>query len=43
MYTHFIGVDISKDTLNIALVSPHNTLLYEKRIANKKTAILADF
>ena len=43
MYTHFIGVDISKDTLDIARVSPHNTLLYEKRIANKKTAILAFF
>jgi transposase len=43
MYTHFFGVDISKDTLDIALVSPHHTLLYEKRIANKKTAILAFF
>lgn len=43
MYTHFFGVDISKDTLDIALVSPHNTLRYEKRIANKKTAILAFF
>jgi transposase len=43
MYTHFLGVDISKDTLDIALVSPHNTLLYEKRIANKQAAILSFF
>ncbi|MGI4737448.1 MAG: IS110 family transposase, partial [Janthinobacterium lividum] len=39
MYTHFIGVDISKDTLDIALVSPQNALLHEQRIENKKSAI----
>jgi len=33
MYTYFIGVDISKDTLDIALVLSHNTLLDEKQIA----------
>ena len=43
MYTHFIGVDVSKDTLDIALVSPTNVLLYTQRIANKKTAIVAFF
>lgn len=43
MYTHFIGVDISKDTLDIAIVSPTNALLHEQRIANKKTAIVAFF
>ena len=41
MYTHFIGVDVSKDTLDIALVSPTKALLHEQRIANKKTAIVA--
>lgn len=30
MYTHSIGVDINKDTLDIALVSPHNVLLHEQ-------------
>lgn len=39
MYTHSIGVDINKDTLDIALVSPHNALLHEQRIENKKAAI----
>ncbi|RZK30796.1 MAG: hypothetical protein EOO63_05805 [Hymenobacter sp.] len=34
---------MSKDTLAIALASPHNTRLYEQRIANKPTAILAFF
>lgn len=43
MYTHFLGVDVSKDTLDIALVSPANALLHEQRIANKKTAIVAFF
>ncbi|MGI4872154.1 MAG: IS110 family transposase [Janthinobacterium lividum] len=43
MYTHFIGVDSSKDTLDIALVSPRNALLYEERIANKRTATVAFF
>ena len=43
MYTHFIGVDISKDTLDIALVSPQQVLLHEQRIANKQTAIVAFF
>lgn len=43
MYTYFIGVDISKDTLDIAVVSPQQVLLYEQRIANKKPAILAFF
>ena len=43
MYTHFIGVDVSKDTLDIALVSPTNVLLHEQRIANKKTAIVVFF
>lgn len=43
MYTYFIGVDISKDTLDIALVSPHNALVYEEQIQNKKTAIIAFF
>lgn len=41
MYTHFLGVDISKDTLDIAVVSPANGLLYERQIANKKAAIVA--
>ena len=41
MYTHFLGVDISKDTLDFAVVSPANAVLYERRIANKKPAILA--
>ena len=41
MYTHFLGVDISKDTLDIAIVSPANGLLYERQIANKKAAIIA--
>ena len=39
MYTYFIGVDVSKDTLDIAVVSPMNALLYERWIANKKLAI----
>lgn len=43
MYPHFIGVDISKDTLDIAVVSPQQVLLYEERIANKKSAILSFF
>ena len=43
MYTHFIGVDISKDTLDIAVVSPDNALLYERRIENKKAVIVAFF
>ncbi|RZK17921.1 MAG: IS110 family transposase [Hymenobacter sp.] len=43
MYTHFIGVDISKDTLDIAVVSPQQVLLYEERIANKKSAIISFF
>lgn len=43
MYTHFIGIDVSKDTLDIALVSPTNGLLHEQRIANKKTVIVAFF
>ena len=43
MYTHFIGVDVSKDTLDIAVVSPANVLLHERRIANKKTVIVAFF
>lgn len=43
MYRYFIGVDISKDTLDIAVVSPANALLHEQRIANKKTAIVAFF
>ena len=41
MYTHFLGVDISKDTLDFAVVSPTNGLLYEHRIANKETTIIA--
>ena len=41
MYTHFLGVDVRKDTLDIALVSPTNVLLHAQRIANKKTAIVA--
>ena len=43
MYTHFVGVDISKDTLDIALVSPQHALLHEARIANKKTSIVSFF
>ena len=43
MHTHFIGVDVSKDTLGIAVVSPTNALLHERRIANKKTAIVSFF
>ena len=43
MYTHFIGVDVSKDTLDIALVSPTNVLLHAQRIANKKSAIVDFF
>ena len=43
MYTHFVGVDISKDTLDIAVVSPANAPLHEQRIANKPAAILAFF
>ena len=43
MYTHFLGVDISKDTLDIAVVSPTNERLHEQRIANKKPAIAAFF
>lgn len=41
MYTHFLGVDVSKDTLDIAVVSPATGLLYERQIANKQAAILA--
>lgn len=41
MYTHFLGVDVSKDTLDIAVVSPTNERLYERQIANKQAAILA--
>lgn len=43
MYPPFIGVDISKDTLDIAVVSPQQVLLYEERIANKQSAIVAFF
>lgn len=43
MYTHFLGVDVSKDTLDIAVVSPTNVLLHEQRIANKKSAIVSFF
>lgn len=41
MYTHFLGVDVSKDTLDIAVVSPAGGLRYERQIANKKAAIVA--
>lgn len=41
MYPHFLGVDSSKDTLDFAVVSPAHALLYERRIANKKAAIVA--
>ena len=43
MYTYFIGVDVRKDTLDIVVVSPANALLHERRIANKKTVIVAFF
>jgi transposase len=43
MYTHFVGVDLSKDTLDIAVVSPDNGRLYARQIENKKTVIVAFF
>ena len=43
MYTHFVGVDISKDTLDIAVVSPANMLLYERQLENKQPVVVAFF
>lgn len=42
-YAHFIGVDVSKDTLDVAVATPDTRVVYERQIQNKQAAIVAFF
>ncbi|RZK13829.1 MAG: IS110 family transposase [Hymenobacter sp.] len=39
MYTHFLGFDVSKDTLDVALLSPQCQVLAQTQLANTPTAL----
>lgn len=39
MYTHFLGFDVSKDTLDVALLSPSCQVLAQARLANTPAAL----
>ncbi|MFC6226163.1 IS110 family transposase [Hymenobacter artigasi] len=39
MYTHFLGLDVSKDTLDVALLSPQCQVLAQAQLANTPSAL----
>lgn len=41
MYTHFLGFDVSKDTLDVALLSPTCQVLTQTQLANTPAALSA--
>ena len=40
MYTHFLGLDVSKATLDVALLSPTCQVLARTQLANTPTAFV---